>query len=145
MALVRWEPFEGLTSLRRDMDRLFEDFMGRAPSRMGDGIGEPAVEVADTPEAVIVKAQMPGVSKDHLQVDVTDDILTLKGEMKEEETKEEKNYHRREFRYGRFARSIHLPAAVQSDRATAQLKEGILEVRIPKSDKSKARQIRIQT
>jgi len=145
MALVRWEPFEGLSSLRRDMDRLFEDFMGRAPSRMGDGTGEPAVEVSDTPEAVIVKAQMPGVSKEHIQVDVTDDVLTLKGEMKEEKTKEEKNYHRREFRYGRFARSIPLPAMVQSDRATAQLKEGILEVRIPKSEKSKARQIQIQS
>jgi HSP20 family protein len=145
MALVRWEPFEGLTSLRRDMDRLFEEFMGRAPSRMGESTGEPAVEVSDTPEAVIVKAQMPGVSKDHIQVDVTDDVLTLRGEMKEEETKEEQNYHRREFRYGRFARSIPLPAMVQSDRATAQLKEGILEVRIPKSEKSKARQIQIQS
>src|SRR5688572_4866418 len=127
------------------MDRLFEDFMGRAPSRMGDGRAEPAVEVSDTPEAVIVKAHMPGVSKDHIQVDVTDDVLTLKGEMKEEETKEEKNYHRREFRYGRFARSIPLPAAVQSDQATAQLKEGILEVHIPKSEKSKAKQIPTQT
>jgi HSP20 family protein len=145
MALARWEPFGGLTSLRRDMDRLFEDFIGRAPSRVGDGIAEPAVEISDTPEAVVVKAQMPGVNKDHLQVDVTDDVLTLKGEMKEEETKEEKHYYRREFRYGAFARSIPLPAAVQSDQATAQLKDGILEVRIPRSEKSKAKQIPIQT
>jgi len=71
MALARWEPFGGLASLRRDMDRLFEDFMGRAPSSGGDGTAEPAVEVSDTPEAVVVKAQMPGVSKDHIQVDVT--------------------------------------------------------------------------
>lgn len=145
MALVRWEPFEGLTALRRDMDRLFEDMMGRMPSRLGDGAGEPAVEVSDTPEAVVVKAQVPGVSKDQIHVDVTDDVLTLKGEMKEEETKEEKNYYRREFRYGAFARSIPLPATVQGDQATAQLKDGILEIRIPKSEKSKAKQIPIQT
>jgi HSP20 family protein len=145
MALVRWEPFGGLTSLRRDMNRLFEDFMERVPSHVGDGTTEPAVEVSDTPEAVVVKAQMPGVSKDHIHVDVSDDVLTLKGEMKEEKTKEEKNYYRREFRYGTFARSIPLPATVQSDQATAQLKEGILEVRIPKSEKSKAKQIPIRT
>jgi HSP20 family protein len=127
------------------MDRLFEDFLGRWPARMGDGTAEPAVDVFDTPEAVVVKAQIPGVSKEHIQVDVTEDVLTLKGEMKEEETKEEKNYYRREFRYGAFARSIPLPATVKGDQATAQLKEGILEIRIPKSDKGKAKQIPIQT
>jgi HSP20 family protein len=127
------------------MDRLFEDFLGRWPARVGDGPAEPAVEVSNTPEAVVVKAQVPGVSKEHIQVDVTDDVLTLKGEMKEEATKEEKNYYRREFHYGAFARSIPLPATVQGDQATAQLKEGILEVRIPKSEKSKAKQIPIHT
>jgi HSP20 family protein len=145
MALVRWEPFEGLTTLRREMDRLFEDFTDRWPSRLGDGTTEPAVEVSDTPEAVVVKAQVPGVSKDHIQVDVTDDVLTLKGEMKEEETKQEKNYYRREFRYGAFSRAIPLPVSVQADQATAQLREGILEVRIPKSEKSKVNQIPIRT
>jgi HSP20 family protein len=143
MALIRWEPSEGLMSLRRDMDRLFEDFFERAPWR--GGAGEPAVEVSDTPEAVVVKAQVPGIKKEDLQVNITDNAITLKGEMKEEEKKEEKNYHRREIRYGAFTRTVPLPAAVQADKAAAQLKDGVLEVTIPKSEQAKAKQIPIQT
>jgi HSP20 family protein len=147
MALIRWEPSEALTSLRRDMDRLFEDFFERGPFRSLRELGawEPAVDVADTKDAVVVKAQVPGVSKENLQVNVTDDTLTLKGEMKEEEKKEEKNYYRRELRYGAFSRTIGLPATVQADKATAQLKDGVLEITIPKAEKAKVKEIPIQT
>jgi HSP20 family protein len=146
MALVRWEPFEGLTSLRREMDRLFENFFERGPQHPGDvGLWEPAVEIADTKDSVVVKAQVPGISKDNLQVNVTDDTLTLKGEMKEEEKKEEKNYVRREFRYGAFSRTMALPAMVQADKARAELKDGVLQITIPKSEKAKMKEIPIQT
>ena len=139
-----WEPFGGLASLRRDMDRLFERFLGREPSSpLGEM--EPAIEVADTPEAVIVKAQVPGVSKERLQVNVTDNALTLKGEVKEDKTTEDKNYHRREFHYGAFSRTIPLPTTVQAEKATAQLKDGVLEVTIPKREETKAKAIPIQT
>ena len=146
MALARWEPFEGLASLRKEMDRLFENFFESGPRGLGHlSAWEPSVEVADTKDAVTVKAQVPGIPKDNIQVNVTDDAITLKGEMKEEEKKEEKNYTRREFRYGAFARTIALPATVQADKATAQLKDGVLEITIPKSDKAKAKEIPIQT
>jgi HSP20 family protein len=145
MALIRWEPSEGLTSLRRDLDRLFEDFFERGAFWGGDRASEPAVEVADTKDAVVVKAQVPGMSKDNIQVNVTDNTLTLKGEMKEEEKKEEKNYYRREFRYGAFTRTIPLPVAVQADKTTAQLKDGVLEVTIPKAEQAKVKEIPIQT
>lgn len=146
MALIKWEPFEGLAPLRREMDRLFEDFFERGPVQLREmGTWEPSVEVADTKDAVVIKAQVPGISKEHLQVNVTDDSLTLQGEMKEEEKKEEKNYYRREIRYGAFARTIALPATVQADKATAQLKDGVLEVTIPKTEKAKAKAIPIQT
>jgi HSP20 family protein len=146
MALVRWEPFEGLSSLRREMDRLFENFFEKGPRHPGDvGLWEPAIEIADTKDSVVVKAQVPGISKDNLQVNVTDDTLTLKGEMKEEEKKEEKNYTRREFRYGAFSRTMTLPAMVQADKAKAELKDGVLQITIPKSDKAKATEIPIQT
>jgi HSP20 family protein len=141
--VTRWEPFGGLTSLRREMDRLFEHFLGREPSPLGEA--EPAIEVADTPEAVIVKAQVPGVSKEHLQVHVTENALTLKGEVQEDKTTEEKNYHRREFHYGAFSRIIALPTTVQAEQATAQLKDGVLEVTIPKREETKAKAIPIQT
>jgi HSP20 family protein len=141
--VTRWEPFGGLTTLRRDMDRLFERFLGREASPFSEV--EPAIEVADTPEAVIVKAQVPGVSKEHLQVHVTENALTLKGEVKDDKTTEDKNYHRREFHYGAFSRIIALPTTVQAEQATAQLKDGVLEVTIPKRGETKAKAIAIQT
>ena len=142
--LPRWGSFGGLTTLRREMDRLFERVLGReASSPLGEV--EPAIEVAETPAAVIVKAQVPGVSKEHLQVNVTDNALTLKGEVQEDTTTEEKNYHRREFHYGAFARTITLPTTVQAEHATAQLKDGVLEVTIPKREATTAKDVPIQT
>lgn len=146
MALVRWEPFEGLASLRREMDRLFDNCFETGPRGLGHlSAWELAVEVADTTDAVMIKAQVPGMPKDNLQVNVTDDAITLRGERKVEEKKEEKNYPRREFRYGVFSRTIALPAAVQADKATAQLKEGVLEITIPKSEKANVKEMPIQT
>jgi HSP20 family protein len=142
MALIRWEPSEGLMSLRRDMDQLFDSFFERTPWH--DGAAEPAVEVSEAPDAVMVKAQVPGVKKEDLRIDISDNALTLKGEMKEEKKKEEKNYYRREIRYGAFTRTVPLPAAVQADKAAAQLKDGVLEVSIPKSERAKTKQIPIQ-
>jgi HSP20 family protein len=145
MALIRWEPSEGLASLRHEMDRLLEDFWKR-PGREGStGEMEPAIEVSDSKKTVMVKVQVPGVSKDCIQVSVADNVLTVKGDMKEEEEKEEKNYHRREIRYGSFVRTITLPTAVIADKASATLKDGVLEVEIPKSEESKAKEIPIQT
>jgi HSP20 family protein len=141
-ALTRWEPFEGLTSLRREMDRLFE----RGPLTMGDGgMFEPAVEIADTNDSIMVKAQVPGVRKENLYLDIMDDCLTLKGEIKDEETTEGKRFHRKEFRYGAFARTIPLPTAVKADQATAQLKDGVLTITIPKGEHAKMKEIPIKT
>src|ERR1043166_5280421 len=104
---TRWGYFVGLSAFRREMDLLFERVLGReASSPLGEL--EPAIEVADTPAAVIVKAQVPGVSKENLQVNVTDTTLTLKGEVQEDKTTEEKNYHQREFHYGASAGTITL-------------------------------------
>jgi HSP20 family protein len=141
MALVKWGPSEGLTALRQEMNRLFERFDG--PMHWWERPGEPAVEISDTPEAVVVKAQVPGVPKDKLQLTITEDALTLKGEIQEEEKQEEKNYLRREFRYGAFSRTIPLPATVQAEKATAALKDGLLEVTLPKSKEAKVKQISI--
>jgi HSP20 family protein len=140
-SLMKWEPLEGISTLRREMDRLFENFFEGGPSRFWERSSEPAVEVSDTKDTVLVKAQVPGMSKDNIQVNIMDDVLTLKGELKEEEKKEDKNYYRQEFRYGAFLRTIPLPSAVQGDKATAQLKDGILEISIPKSETAKAKQI----
>lgn len=145
MASSRHEPFEGFASLRQDVDRLLEGFFERSSRALRHfGSGDPAVEVADTPDTVIVRAQVPGVSKDNLQVNITDDSLTLQGEVKEEEHKAGKNYYQQEFRYGAFSRTIVLPALVQADKATAQLKDGVLEITMPKGGQAKAREVPIQ-
>ena len=132
---------------RREVDRLFEDFFDGGTRNFWGRGAEPAVEMCDTKDAVIVKAQVPGMSKDQIHVDITDDTLTLKGEMQEGEKKEDKNFHRREFHYGAFTRTMPLPMAVQADKATAQLKDGVLEITLPKSAnaQAKVKQIPIQT
>jgi HSP20 family protein len=144
MALAKWEPFEGLTALQREMNRMFERFFDDGSTRLGERALEPAIEVADTPDAVVVKAQVPGVPKDQLQLTITEDAMTLKGEIKEEEKKEGKNYYRRELRYGAFERTIPLPVAVQAEKATADLKDGVLAVTLPKRETAKAKQIPIK-
>jgi len=141
--VTRWEPLGRLTALRREMDRLFEHVLGREPSPLGEAA--PAIAVAETPAAVIVKAQVPGVSKEHLQVNVTDTTLTLKGEVQEDQTTEDTTYHHREFHARAFARTITLPTTVQAEHATAQLKDGVLEVTIPKREETKAKDVPIQT
>lgn len=143
MALMKWEPSEGLATLQREVNHLFESFFDGSPLRFGEHLTAPAVEVSDTKDAVVVKAQVPGVSKEHLQITVSDGALTLKGEMKEEEKKEEKNYLRREFRYGAFTRTVPLPAGIQAEKATAQLKDGMLEVTIPKSEEARVKEVPI--
>jgi HSP20 family protein len=143
---MRWEPFEALTSMRREMDRLFENFFERGPWTMGDGGAfEPAIELADTDDSVMVKAMVPGVSKENLHLDITDDNLTLRGEIKEEEKTEGKRFHRREWRYGSFTRTVPLPTAVKADQAKAQLKDGVLTITLPKGEHAKIKQIPIQT
>ena len=147
MALIKWEPGESLTTLRREVDRLFENFFDGGGRHFWGRGAEPAVEICDTKDAVVVKAQVPGVSKDQLQVHITEDTLTLQGEMKEEDKKADKNFYRREFHYGAFTRTMALPTAVQADKATAQLKDGVLEITLPKSAsaQAKVKQIPIQT
>jgi len=143
MALAKWEPSEGLATLQREMHRLLESFFGGSPWRFDESMNAPAVEVSDTTDTVVVKAQVPGVSKEQIQVTISEGVLTVKGETKAEEKQEEKNYLRREFHYGAFSRTVPLPASVQGEKATAQLKDGILEIRIPKSEEARVKEVPI--
>jgi HSP20 family protein len=126
------------------MDRAFEDFFKGRPFQTKDrGVLEPAVDVAETAEAVVVTAQVPGVSKAQLQLTITAETLTIKGEVKGAEESPDRTFHQKEIRRGAFYRAIPLPVAVRSEQAKAQLKDGILEVTFPKSEQDKARDIPI--
>jgi HSP20 family protein len=151
MALTRWEPHRFLGPLRREVDKVFDDFFTGWPSlprrRRGEEEAEfiePAIEVAETDEAVVVKAQVPGIQKDQLEVEITADGLTLKGEVKEEKEEKKKNYHHREIRYGAFLRTVSFPVAVENEKAKATLKDGVLQITIPKSAPSKSKSVKVE-
>jgi HSP20 family protein len=144
MAATRWDPLEGLGILRQEMDRVIEDFFKGAPFQARDkGTFEPAVDVWETPDTVVVRVMAPGVPREQLHLTITEDTLTIKGDMQAEAAPQEQTFHQREIRYGSFQRVISLPVAVRSEEAQAQLKDGILEVRFPKSAPRKARDIPI--
>ena len=144
--LTRWEPARELMTLREAMDRLFDDAFTRPFSLMREGgsnWSSPAVDMYQTDQEVVVKASLPGVKADEVQISVNDDVLTIKGEVKHEEEKKDKSWHLREQRWGAFERSITLPGGVVSDRAKAEFENGILTITLPKSEKAKPRTINI--
>jgi HSP20 family protein len=145
MAITRWRPFRDEVSIQDEMNRLFDDFFGHPFTRREwtEETWSPSVDVSETKDNVIVNAEIPGMSKDDIQVSVQDNILTLSGEKKQE--KEEKNvgYHRIERSYGSFRRSFTLPTFVQTDKVKAAYKGGILKITLPKTEEVKLKEIPI--
>ena len=137
-ALRRWEPFRGLLSMQSDLDRVFEEFFGRPGLAPADGVRIPTVDVSETADAVVVKAEVPGVEKKDLEIEVMPDSLSLEAEVTKETEEKEKTYHRRERIWQRFERIIPLPSEVVTDQVKATMKDGVLEVRLPKTERSKA-------
>jgi len=145
MSLRRWRPMRDLVGMREEMNRLFDDFFTGWPERRGlmEGEWAPSVDVAEADTEVVVTAELPGVKQEDVEVTITNDILTLKGEKKEEKEIKKENYHRVERSYGSFQRSISLPAGVQGDKAKAGYKDGVLKVTVPKAEAAKPKQIKI--
>jgi HSP20 family protein len=145
--ITRFDPLGEMVSLRSAMDRLFEDsFVSpvtwRTIAGNGDGI-TPPIDVHETPDELVVTAALPGVKADDLEITITGQTLTLRGELKADETVERDQYLYRERRYGAFSRSLQLPTRVEGDKADADFADGILTLRIPKAEEVKPRQIRI--
>jgi HSP20 family protein len=132
--------------MREEMNRLFDSFFSGLPERR-KGLLEsewaPSIDVAETDEDIVVTAELPGVKQEEVDITIADDVLTLKGEKKEEKEVKEKNYHRIERSYGSFQRSISLPTGTKADKAKATYKDGILSVTIPKAEEAKPKQIKI--
>ena len=144
--IVRWEPFRDLVSLREAMDRLFEESFVRPQAGWlaSSGAETLAVDMYQTDEAVVVKSSVPGIDPADLDISVTGDILTIKGETKSEEEVKEENYVRRERRYGSFSRSLSIPVAVMADKAQAEFKDGILTLTLPKAEEVKPKAIKVK-
>ena len=144
-SLVRWDPFREGMSLRSAMDRLFDDSLIRpeawvSPSQWTD----PPVDVYETKDDVVVKATLAGLKPEDTDITITGNTLTIRGESKEEKEVKEEDYIRRERRYGSFSRAITLPEGLEGDKAEAAFENGMLTLRIPKSEESKPKTIKVR-
>ena len=139
--ITRWEPFRDLVSIRRDMDRMFDEFY-RQPVANAEGM--PLIDMYQTDDDVVVKATLPGVDVDDLDIQVTGDVLTIHGEVKQETEDENAKYHMREQHFSAFTRTLTLPTMVVADKAKADMKNGVLHLTLPKAEESKPKSITVK-
>ena len=141
--LIRFEPMREMLSLREAMNQLFDDSFTR-PLGMSAGSALPAVDLYQDNDNVFVKASLPGVKPDDVQISVNADVLTLRGEFNQETEQKEVTYHIREQRSGSFERALRLPTDVQTDKAKAEFENGILTITLPKAETVKPKSISIK-
>ena len=145
--LTRWEPAREMLTLREAMDRLFNDAFTRPLSMMREGgsaWSSPAIDMYQTDHEVVVKAALPGIQPEDVQINVNNDILTIRGETKHEDEQKDQSWHIRERGWGAFERSVTLPSGVVADRANADFENVILTITLPKSEKAKPKSISIK-
>jgi len=145
MAIIRWDPFRDLVTLREKMNRLFEDVAtGRGQEKEYiSSTWNPAVDIYESENQLVLKAEIPGVDEKDVEIKIEDNTLSIKGERKfEKETKEE-NYHRIERSYGSFYRSFTLPNYVDQDKIHAEHENGVLKITMPKRTELKPRKVKI--
>jgi HSP20 family protein len=142
-ALNRWDPFNEMLTLREAMSQLLEDSVV-SPSKLSHGPGfAPALDLSETEDAFVVEAALPGLKPEDVQVTFENNVLTIKGEVRQEAEDKKRNYHRVERRYGAFQRSIGLPSTVRADAIQASLTNGVLRLDIPKAEEVKPRRISV--
>ncbi len=138
--LMVWNPFAEIERIKREFDRLFEELV---PREEGERVFAPVVDVYETDQELVVKAELPGVKKENVEVSIRDNTLYIRGEKKEEKEEKTEAYHRVERVYGKFERVLPLPTDVKVESAKAEFKDGVLEIRIPKAEGAKERKIEI--
>ncbi len=146
MELVRWEPFAGLERIQARINDLFDESVGRGRAYAGfaNGAWLPPVDILESKDSYLIRAELPGMKKEDFHLEVTDGTLTLSGERKAETPADGVEYHRTERQNGKFSRSFYLPQTVKQDAINATYRDGILEIHVPKADEARPRQITIQ-
>jgi HSP20 family protein len=144
--LTRWEPLRELATMREMMDRFWDepsDLLRSWPRMLSEF--RPAIDVSEDDGAYIVKASVPGVKPEDVEITLTDNMLTIKGEAREDKESKEKNYHLRERHYGSFLRNISLPMGVKTEKVEATNEHGVITLRLPKSEEVKPKKIAVKT
>jgi HSP20 family protein len=144
--LIRWQPVREMMTLRDAMDRLFDEAVTR-PLGQFDGwhnVSGPLVDMYETENDVVITAALPGLKADDVQINITGEMLTIKGETKEKAEVKERSYHIREHRYGGFERTISLPTMVIPDKAKADFDDGVLIISLPKAEEVKPKTITVK-
>ena len=144
MALVRWDPVRDLDSLQSDMNRLFDGFFQGRP---GNGQSRrrwiPAMDLVETEDSLVLRADLPGMSEDDIDIEVKDGVLTVSGERKAEHEEKSEGFYRVERAFGTFARQLSLPEGIDAEKVAASFDRGVLEVKIPKPEKTKPHRVQI--
>lgn len=144
MTLVRWNPVREMLTLESEMGRLFHGLPGGTPEAETSAPWSPRVDIEEGREGYLVKAELPGIKLEDIKITVADNRLVIQGERRREAEKNDTAYHRVERIYGAFERAFTLPKAVAADKIEAIYREGVLEVRVPKAEEAKAREIQIK-
>lgn len=147
MSLVPWDPMRELASVREAMNRIFDDAFSRLPSlmpRREEGWWQPSVDVIDRDKEIVVRANLPGIDPQDVEVTVSENVVNIKGETKQEREAQGANYYRRERYYGAFQRSIPLDTKVEAEKAQASFKNGVLEVTVPKVEGASGKQVKVK-
>ena len=141
--LIRRDPFREMISLRSAMDHMFDSAFLGTPWEWQPLSGDLALDVAENENEFLVKASLPGMNPDDLDITYSDKTLTIKGEYKAEEEKDDVRYHLRERRYGSFSRSLSLPTPIKSDAIQARYEAGVLTLHLPKTEEAKPKRITV--
>jgi HSP20 family protein len=145
MAVIKWSPAREIASLQQGINRLFEDVFSQPGSYDSDAMGawRPPVDIVDTQEAIVIFAEIPGVDKEEVAIEVKDNVLSIQGERVVDSSIGNGSYYRSERVFGKFRRSFALPAMVRTDHINASFKNGVLKITIPKPEEEKPRQVKI--
>ncbi len=147
MALVRWDPTRDLDVLQTDMNRLFDAFFqGRGGNRAAAGAVQrwiPPMDLIEAGNEYVLRADLPGLTRDDVEIEVKDGVLSISGERKSEHHDDGEGFYRVERSFGRFARTLDLPAGVNASAVTAEFGNGVLEVRIPKPEEHQPTKVQI--
>lgn len=149
MALVRFrpfsqsdDPFRDMTDIQGQMNRLFDNFLGR-PSSMAERMWAPAVDMYETKDELVIAAELPGLNQKDIQLSITADMLSIRGERQRKQEVTADSYYRGERWFGRFERTLPLPIPVQTEKVKAAYRDGVLTITLPKADEIKPKEIKI--